>query len=317
MTAPSNLNCILLNASGAAYNIAPGTCTYDASNDTNYSPHVPYTNGPQPACGGPFYINAATVGQCPFGIVVAFRGTLPPSTKDPDSWLDWLQDFFAVPVSVPSGPNKLPGQVHSGFFNATASIIQKVQTLVSGYSPGPDNPVYVTGHSKGGPMASMGAYILSQNLDVPNIQPLVTFASPRPGDPGFRAGFEAVFPQTRYENYDDLVPLVPPSLDFIHALLNKPELFFTPTGQRLLHMLKSAEDWNYVPVGTMLFVTKTFQVIANEDVALQTADVALEFVEDLVKRDFSSFGDAHSLLPGKGYNCGVCGVKVGPAPGGG
>ena len=307
MTAPSNLNCILLNAAGAAYNIAPGTCTY--APDTIYSPHVPYTNGPQPACGGPCYINAATVGKCPFGIVVAFRGTLPPSEKDPDSWLDWLQDFFAVPVSVPSGPNKLPGQVHSGLFNATASIIQKVHTLVLGYNPGRDNPVYVTGHSKGGPMASMGAYILSQNLGVPNVQPLVTFASARPGDPGFRAGFEAVFQQTRYENYDDIVPLMPPSLDFIGSLANKPELLLTATGQRLQHMLKSAEDWNYVPVGTMLFVTKTFQVIANEDVALQTADVILEFMEDLMTRDFSSFGDAHSLLPGKGYNSGVCGVS--------
>src|SRR5208337_1303495 len=300
-TAPSNLNCILLNASGAAYNIAPGACIYTP--DTIYSPHVPYTSGPQAACGGPFYINAATVGQCLFGIVVAFRGTLPPSTKDPDSWLDWLQDFFAVPVSVPS----LPGQVHSGFYNATATIIQKVQTLVLGYNPGPDNPVYVTGHSKGGPMASMAAYILSQSMNVPNVQPVVTFASARPGDPAFRAGYEAVFQQTRYENYDDIVPLMPPSLDFIQSLRSKPMLFFGATGQRLQHMLQSAADWDYVPVGNMRFVTKAHQVIDNESVAEQTADVILEFVEDVMKRDFSSFGDAHSLLPGRGYNSGVCG----------
>src|SRR5271166_5484828 len=164
-TPPDNLNCILLNACGAAYDIAPGTCTYTA--DNIYSPNVPYTQDPQTACAGEGLIDAAKVGQCPFGIVVAFRGTLPPSVNDPDSWLDWLQNFFAVPASSPSGPNQVPGQVHSGFFNATTSIIQKVHTLVSGFNPGPENPVFVTGHSKGGAMASIGAYILSQNLGIP------------------------------------------------------------------------------------------------------------------------------------------------------
>ena len=199
---PANLNCILLNACGAAYNIAPGTCTYTA--DNTYSPNVPYAQDPQTACGGEGLIDAATVGQCPFGIVVAFRGTLPPSLKDPDSWLDWLQNFFAVPTSNSTGPNKVPGQVHSGFFNATTSIIQKVQSLVSACNPGPDNPVFVTGHSKGGAMASIGAYILSQNLGVPNVQPLVTFASAKPGDVGFQTGFQNALSQTRYENFKDV-----------------------------------------------------------------------------------------------------------------
>ena len=301
---PANLNCILLNACGAAYNIAPGTCTYTA--DNTYSPNVPYLQVPQTACGGEGLINAATVGQCPFGIVVAFRGTLPPSAYDPDSWLDWLQSFFAVPVSVPTGTNKVPGQVHSGFFNATATVIRKVQGLVSACGPGPDNPVFITGHSKGGAMASIGAYILSQNLAVPNVQPLVTFASARPGDVGFKTGFQSVLSQTRYENFDDIVPLLPPSIDFMEPMLSHPEILITEAGQRLAHLLKSAEDWNYVAVGTMLFITSTFQVISNEDVRQQTLDVVAEFVKDLFVRNFSSFALAHSLLPGYGYNSGVC-----------
>jgi Lipase (class 3) len=305
MPPPANLNCVLLNACGAAYNIAPGTCTYTA--DQTYSPNVPYTQGPQTACGGEGMINAATVGQCPFGIVLAFRGTLPPSLSDPDSWLDWLQNFFAVPVSCPTGPNEVPGQVHSGFFNATTSIVQKLSTLISGYNPGPDNPVFITGHSKGGAMASIGAYILSQNFKVPNVQPLVTFASARPGDAGFQTGFQSVLKQTRYENFKDIVPLLPPSLDFVQGILSHPEILITDAGRRLSHLLNSAKDWNYVPVGTMLFITSTFQVISNESLAQQTLDVVAEFVEDLVKHDFSSFGDAHTLLPGYGYNSGVCG----------
>ena len=305
---PANLNCILLNACGAAYNIAPFTCTYTP--DMTYGPNVPYAGNPQTACGGPGLINAATVGQCPFGIIVAFRGTLPPSLNDPDSWLDWLQNFFAEPFSSPPGPNHVPGQVHKGFFDATTSIIDQVQSLVMGFNPGPDNPVFVTGHSKGGALASIGGYILSQNRNVPNVQPLVTFASAKPGDVDFRDGFQQVLSQTRYENFDDIVPLLPPSLDLIQRLAGHPELKvmeLTPAGRKLATLLEKAKDWNYVPVGTMLFVTSTFQVISDESVDQQTLDVVTEFVKDILLRNFSSFGHAHSLLPGEGYNSGVCG----------
>src|SRR5208283_2594802 len=61
------LNCILLNACGAAYNVKPGTNIY--APDTVYSPNVPYTADPQVAAGGEVFINVATVGKCPFGII--------------------------------------------------------------------------------------------------------------------------------------------------------------------------------------------------------------------------------------------------------
>ncbi len=305
-TAPSNLNCILLNACGAAYNVKPGTNVY--SQDKIYSPNVPYSPDPQVAFGGEGFINVATVGKCPFGVVVAFRGTLPPSATDPDSWLDWLQNFFAVPASSPSGPNQIPGQVHSGFFNATTSIIQQVHDLVVTLDPLGDTPVFVTGHSKGGAMATIAAYLLSQDRGVPNVQPVITIASPRPGDVNFQKGFEAVMSQTRYENDKDLVPLVPPPLDFIGRVTHNPLISFTPEGRKLSQLLQRAQNWNYVPVGNMLFITSDFKVIPNEDPTAQKFDVAVEFVQDLVKKNFSSFADAHSLLPGKGYNSGICGV---------
>jgi hypothetical protein len=96
-------------------------------------------------------------------------------------------------------------------------------------------------------------------------------------------------------------------MDFIGRVGKIPALQLTPAGRRLEHMLQSAKDWNYVPVGSMLFVTKDFEVIANEDLTAQKLDVAAEFVDDFVKRDFSSFGDAHTLRPGHGYNSGICG----------
>ena len=62
---------------------------------------------------------------------------------------------------------------------AAHRTIPDSQSLVNALNPGTDNPVYVTGHSKGGGVASLLAYILSQNMNIP-VQPLVTFASPKP-----------------------------------------------------------------------------------------------------------------------------------------
>ena len=78
-------------------------------------------------------------------------------------------------------------------------------------------------------MATIGAYLLSQNLGVPNVQPVITIASPRPGDVNFQTGFQAVMSQTRYENDRDLVPLVPPPVDFIGSVTHNPLLTLTPT----------------------------------------------------------------------------------------
>ncbi len=133
------LNCTLLCASGAAYDINPLTGIYTP--DTVFSPAAAYTTPPTAVSGG--QINACLVGQTSIGIIVAFRGTIPPG--DPDSFPDWLQDFFAQPVSAPG----LPGLVHSGFMNALNSLIAGVVTAVKALKPGPANPVYVTGHSKG------------------------------------------------------------------------------------------------------------------------------------------------------------------------
>lgn len=302
-TAPPNLNWILLNACGAAYNVKPNTCIYQT--DTVYSPNVPYVQNPGVACGGETDIDVVTVGQADFvsggkGIIVACRGTLPLSFKDPASVWDWIQNLFAEPTSSPSGLYRVPGEVHSGFFDATKAVAGQVVSLVNSFSPGPDNPVYVTGHSKGGGVASILGYILSQNVGFP-VQPLVTFASPKPGDTGFQAGFQSVLRQTRYENYDDIVPLLPPSTCFID-LVDSLVKMIPYIGRDLAKLFKEAENWNYVPVGSQQFITSSFEIVAGYPVELQTLDVFGELGYDVYYNNYSSFGDAHTLCPGYGYN---------------
>ena len=292
---PANLNYRLLCASGCAYDIAPGACAYTP--DLVFSPSVSYTSAPQSICSGIDSLNACLVGENADGIIVAFRGTLPLSVKDPESLLDWLQDFFDVPKAAPN----VPGEVHSGFYDATMSIITGVAAAVQNLNPGPAKKIFVTGHSLGGAMASIGAYILSQTYHCP-IQQVVTFASPRPGDFAFQTGYEAVINNhVRYENYQDLVPLLPPSASFIDAAVAVLALL-PHIGNDLARLFKSAEGWNYVPVGSQQFIeADKHTIVSNEPVGSQTWDVVKEFGEDVRELDFSSFAAAHTISPGGGY----------------
>ena len=294
-TVSTSLNFRLLCAAGSAYDIAPGGCAYRP--DLVFSPVVAYINPPKPVCGGIDAINACLVGENADGIIVAFRGTLPPSLKDPESLLNWLEDFFDIPRSAPN----VPGQVHSGFYDATMSVIGGVAAAVQNLNPGPNKKILVTGHSLGGAMASIGAYILSQTYHLP-IQQVVTFASPKPGDVAFRDGYQKVIGnQVRYENYEDVVPLVPPSAKFIDAAVGLFSLI-PDIGQKLSALFKRAEGWDYVPVGSQLFIeADKHTIISNEPLASQIWDVVKEFGEDIWDRNFSSFAAAHTVTPGGGY----------------
>jgi len=295
MSTGSSLNYRLLCAAGCAYDIPPDTCAYKA--DPVFSPAVSYTNPPKPICAGTDLINACLVGQNSDGIIVAFRGTLPFSLKDPASLFNWLQNFFAKPISAPD----VPGMIHEGFYDGTSSIIAGVAAAVQNLNPGPTTPIYVTGHSLGGAMASIGAYILSQTYHL-KIQQVVTFASPKPGDTGFRTGYQAVINnQVRYENYEDIVPLLPPADSFTKLVVALLDLI-PDIGKELADLFKEAEGWNYVPVGSGLFIeADQHTIISNEPIESQVWDVFTEFGEDLWEEDFSSFAAAHMIAPSGGY----------------
>lgn len=128
---PENLEAALLHACGATYTVAPGTSEYKA--DAEYHRGVGFHAEPQTIVSGPGGINAATVGQTEWGIMVAFRGTLSFSLSDSNSWLDWLNDFMAAPVSQNEGPFRLPGWVQQGFFDCTTSILPcEINTISPG-----------------------------------------------------------------------------------------------------------------------------------------------------------------------------------------
>lgn len=297
-TTPLPLNCVLACASATAYGIDPVTGTYTPqqpfSNAVSFSPAPTVINNP-----GADRINAALVGRNANGIIVAFRGTIPPGK--PDSIPDWLEDFFSQPTTCGS----LPGKVHSGFCHDIQSILAPVIAAVTALDPS-QNKVYVTGHSKGGALASLGAYLLA-HAAIP-IQQVVTFASPRTGDPDFRAGYQKVIPnQIRYENYGDLVPLVPPSAPFIAGLAavvgKVPNI-----GKELAALLKQAEAWDYEAVGQEFFIKSAADGYAI-DTGVTEAEQVGDFILNLVRNGLDivkTLVNAHSIDCHLGYMSGAC-----------
>lgn len=296
------LNCILACACATAYGIDPVTGIYTPrspfSSVVDFNPAPIVINGT-----GSDRINACLVGKNPNGIIVAIRGTLPPG--DPDSLPDWMEDFFAEPTTC----GNLPGQVHSGFCHDIQSIIAPIIAAVKALGSSADQ-VLVTGHSKGGAMASLGAYLLNA-AGIP-VQQVVTFASPRTGDADFRAGYQKIIPnQIRYENYGDLVPLLPASQPYIAglaALLSRiPNI-----GAELAGIIEKAEPWNYLPVGAEYFIESAADGFAI-DTSESERDQVADFIWNLGRNGFnivSTIANAHSMACGGGYMSGTCPPSV-------
>jgi Lipase (class 3) len=300
----ATLECRLLCACGCAYFIDPISRRYQvppAGPSNRFGAVVAYAAPPQPFAGGPDEIDACLVGDNADGIIVACRGTLPLSLSSTASMIDWLDDLTAEPETRPG----LPGMVHTGFYDAVHALIGPVTQHVRQLDPSGSRPVYVTGHSKGGAMASIAAYLMHAS-GIPIAQ-VVTFASPKPGDSAFKAGYEQVFGnQIRYENYNDVVPLVPPADALIRLLADVPEIG---------PLFKRAENWDYQPVGTLRYIEsakRDYRVIGDEPLLMTERlwEIAGEIVEDLRHDDFTSFLAAHSLSCGHGYMSAVCPASV-------
>lgn len=214
-------------------------------------PQAPYDgiaslNSPQFFASGVGRINAALVATADFGVVVAFRGTLPPIAGKPPLQVirDWVQD---AEVELELG-DKLPGQVHHGFLGALDSLWQDVSTAVCAQLKGSRvQKLYVTGHSKGGAMAHLAAARFAMSGIVSGDAIAVsTFEGAMPGNGDFASSYARLVPDaTRYEFQDDLVPHLPPSIAGRELLRGLPGLE---------DVVKLTDDYSYDHAGTLAFI---------------------------------------------------------------
>ena len=77
-----------------------------------YYSAVGYLAPPVAFVAGDDDIDACLVGTTDQGVVLAFRGTIPPNIHNQESVLDWIGDLTDNPISVPG----MPGKVHEGFW---------------------------------------------------------------------------------------------------------------------------------------------------------------------------------------------------------
>jgi hypothetical protein len=159
-------------------------------------------------------INACLVGTNADGVILAFRGTLPFDFHDFPSLRDWLNNFAAELVRPDWLPDDSPARVHQGFLGSLESLrtlgaLDEVNRQLQAVGPGA--PLLITGHSKGGALASLAALRFWAKNQMPSR--VITFAAPRVGDRAFADVYNnAPIVHTRYEFQDDLVPHLPPRL---------------------------------------------------------------------------------------------------------
>lgn len=127
-------------------------------------------------------------------VILAFRGTEPTSIRDIRS------DAKGVTVPCESG-----GKVHSGFKRAYELVSLDIQTRLK-QDDCKNKPLFITGHSLGGALATIAAKRLSHEEG--GIAACYTFGCPRVGDEEWVSGLKP--PVYRLVNAADSVTMLPP-----------------------------------------------------------------------------------------------------------
>jgi hypothetical protein len=168
-------------------------------------------------------IDQAVVGRTPEGVVVAFRGSLPPFFAGAqDGWdvvLDWLNDAFSFCVE----DSHYGGGVHFGFAEsmrrlwADAGSGPGVRTAIQAMldqsllDRKARHHLFLTGHSKGGALANLAAMRAARAAawsDLPIS--VATIAAARAGNAEFVRSYATTrIACLRYELPGDLVPHLP------------------------------------------------------------------------------------------------------------
>lgn len=147
------------------------------------------------------HFHAATTGTQAFAalspggdVFLVFRGTQPNDPTD----IGTDADFVLRPW------RDLPGEalVHSGFANALDSVWD--QQIMPWLAAHKGAKLWVTGHSLGAALSTLAAALCPQAM-------LITFGSPRVGNPNFSQAFQEQRVR-RFVNCCDIVTMIPPNL---------------------------------------------------------------------------------------------------------
>jgi hypothetical protein len=147
-------------------------------------------------------------------VVVAFRGTESPTTLD--GLKDWLLTDAANLLILPEGrmgtdfaAAGVGARFHQGFINALTDIWEPLLPAVEAELQRKDRPLWITGHSLGGALAVLAAWLFDRKtIDVHQVY---TFGGPMVGNTAATTALDKTFANRlfRYVNRPDPVPKLP------------------------------------------------------------------------------------------------------------
>jgi len=271
-------------------------CASQCAYDTESKSSIPYIRGASFIPGEKAKritngkINSVLIGKTVDGIVIAFRGTL---TSSP---IDWLQNaaLYMSDVMVRRDGLKAGSRVHVGFYGAVRSLWKPLKATVLQMlleTSSRKKNIYLTGHSKGGALASIAAILMKNDADLPNPTYVATFASVKFGNSEFRDEYNSMIDQTTYESHLDLIPFLPPSqavMDMMESMEGGDEMM------KMIDDIMWSEEqkkkkggyvWDYQPVGSRRFINENGQIKSKV-----TQELDNERIQDIEKKTFLSLG---------------------------
>jgi len=147
-------------------------------------------------------------------VVVAFRGTESPTTLDglKDVLLTDAMNLLVVPegrLGHDLSATGVGARFHKGFVDAIAAVWGPLMAAVEAEMKACDRPLWITGHSLGGALALLAAWLFKRRF-VP-VHEVCTFGAPMIGNREACAAFDREFAGRifRYVNGRDPVPKLP------------------------------------------------------------------------------------------------------------
>ncbi len=154
------------------------------------------------------------IAESPDHIVVAFRGTENPTSID--GLKDWLLTDAMNLLVVPEGrlghdlsAAGVGAKFHKGFIDAIAEIWEPLRDDVEARMKKADRPLWITGHSLGGALALLAAWLLKRRFIA--VHQIYTYGAPMIGNQKASDAFNKEFKGQifRYVSGRDPVPKLP------------------------------------------------------------------------------------------------------------